>query len=69
MNVLAFSLLAAAVAFVGAWGRRAAPTLVGVHFDSRARAKKQRVIRRGGLACYAVAMAFTAFAVADLLVS
>lgn len=69
MNQLVFLLLAAALVFVGVWARRDAPALISSYLDERARTKRQRVIRRGGMVCLMLAGVFAAFAVADLLAS
>lgn len=69
MNQLAFLTLAAALVFIGIWAHRDAPALVSLHLETRARAKRERVIRRGAMACYGVAAAFAAFAASDLFMS
>jgi hypothetical protein len=66
MNQVAFVLLAVALTPVGLWARRNAATLVGPYLEPRARAKRSRVIRRGGSVCLVVAAGFAVFAVVDL---
>lgn len=66
MNSLAFLFLAAALIPVGLWARRNAVSLVSPHLDAQAPGKRQRVIRRGGLACFAVAAGFVTFAIVEL---
>jgi hypothetical protein len=43
---------------LGYWGRRNAEDLVPVSLDADERARRTRVLRRGSLACCAVAMLF-----------
>lgn len=65
MTPFAFVMLAVALVPIGLWARRTAVTQVSGYLDADARAKRVRVLRRGGLACWVVAGLFVAFAVVE----
>lgn len=66
MTSTVFFALAAALAAIGWWARRNAPTLVSPYLDASAQRQRERVMRRGGTTCLVTAVGFIVFAVSGL---
>lgn len=62
MTSLAFAILAVALVPIGVWARHNATALVSPYLQADRRCNRERVLRRGGMACLVVAAGFLMFA-------
>lgn len=63
----ALLVVAGCLAALGRWGRQHAELLAPAHFEGNDRSRKIGSVRRGGLACYAAAVALAVAAVLAVL--
>jgi hypothetical protein len=68
MMAVAVALLFAATLYpIGRWGHRNAASLVPMGYSADGKRDKERVLRRGSLACQVVAVACLLIAIAELV--
>ncbi|MGH3519638.1 MAG: hypothetical protein ACRDQ7_19910 [Haloechinothrix sp.] len=67
MSTTILALLAVGLTLLGSWGRRNAETLAPQAMPEGEKRHRTTVLRRGGLACHAVAVLFAVAGVVSLL--
>lgn len=67
MTYLVGLLLAGVLFLVGVWGRREAAALTPVHLPTKDRARRERTLLRGAIACQVTAVAAALATLGSLL--